>query len=145
MCCIYKKFWSQTPICPSFWLKIWTTPSQLNGFSSEMLRFVRNVRDNLCKTLSIFLPQPRCMKSWYHDKIYVFRTLFAFYTILKRSSHMFVVMIREQDVRNSLLFYGCGLTLDSITWILFFNSLYFVIQNTCSWNLTYPQKICLMK
>ena len=70
--------------------------------------------------LLTFLPQPGCMKSWYHDKIYDFQTSFVFYRILKWFDHMFVVMVCEHDVRNSLLFHEYGLTLDSIMWKIIF-------------------------
>ena len=127
----------------------------LNGYfstlsiSPEMLRFVRSVRDNLCETfvwnLLTFLPQPGCMKSWYHDKIYDFRSSFAFITILKWLCHMFVVMVSEHNVQNSLPCHGYSLTLGSITWISFFNSLYSNIRNTCSSFLNYLQKMRFMK
>ena len=54
----------------------------------------------LVRNLLNFLPQPPRMKSWYHDKVYDFQTLFAFYRILKRFGHTFVVVFHGQNVRN---------------------------------------------
>ena len=99
----------------------------------------------LVRNLLNFLPQPPRMKSWYHDKSYDFQTSFAFYIILKWLGHTFLVMVREQDLWNFLPFHGYSLALHSITWILFFNSIHSIIQNTCSLNLTYPQEILLIK
>ena len=44
------------------------------------------------------------MKSLYHDKFYNFQNSFAFNKNLKRFFEMFVLMCREQDLHNLLLF-----------------------------------------
>ena len=54
LCCLYKKFWSQTSIGSSLWLQILSNPSQRYDSSSEILWFVNIVHDRLCETYSIF-------------------------------------------------------------------------------------------
>ena len=105
-----------------FRLEIWTSHSQLYRSSQEMLR---SMCDNLCKTFSIFLPPPPRIKSWYYDKSYNFQTSFAFYEILKQFGHTFMIMVCEQNVQNFLPFHGYGLTLGSMMWISFFDSIIF--------------------
>ena len=60
------------------------------------------------------------MKSWYHDKSYIFQTTFAFYRILKLLGHMFEGMIHEQELQIFHPFFGYGLTWDFMMWISFF-------------------------
>ena len=127
--CLYKKFWSQTQIRPSLWL-------QLSGTSSEMFWFVSNACVNFCETFVIFC---HSLHVWYHDKSHDFQTSFALYRILKLSSHTFVVMFHEQDVRFFLWILWQCLKLDSITCISFFHSLYYIIRSTCSSNLNIPK------
>ena len=50
-----------------------------------------------------------------------------------------MVMFREQDVRNFGSVPGYGLTLHSIPWISFFESLNSIIRCTCSSNLHFPK------
>ena len=49
-------------------------------------------------------------------------------------------MFHEQDVRNFGSVPGYGLTLHSIPWISFFESLNSIIRCTCSSNLHFPKK-----
>ena len=87
-----------------------TLTRNLNGYFSTLWIFFgdasiykeRSVRDNLCKTLSIFLPQHPHMKLWYHGKFYDFQTLFTFYKILKWYGHTIIFL--GQDVQNFFLF-----------------------------------------
>ena len=89
-----------------------TLTRNLNGYFSTLRIFSGDT--SICKertwqlvrNLLNFLPQPPRMKSWYHDKVYDFQTLFAFYRILKRFGHMFVVVFDGQDVRNFFSFAG---------------------------------------
>ena len=90
--------------------------------------------------LKILPPSP-CMKSWYHDKFHDFLNRFAVNRILKWFVKTVLSMVREQDVRNLLLFRAYIIKLNSITWRSFFYPLYSTIRNTSSWTL----KIRLMK
>ena len=87
------------------------------------------------------LPPSPCMKSWYHDKFHDFLNSFAINRIFKQFIQTVLSMVREQDVRNLLLFRDYVIKLNSITWRSFFYPLYSTIQNTSSWTL----KIRLMK
>ena len=144
-CCIYKKFWGQTLIRRSLCFEIITTLSQTLRIFSVEVSICKERTWQLVRNLLYFLPQPPHMKSWYQDKIYNFQSLFGFYRILKRFGHTFGVMVREQDVSNFLPLRVYSLTLDSITWISFFDSVYSIIASTCSSNLTLLQKIRLIK
>ena len=103
-----------------------TLTRNLNGYFSTLRIFSGDT--SICKertwqlvrNLLNFLPQPPRMKSWYHDKVYDFQTLFAFYRILKRFGHTFVVMFHEQDVRIFHSNLWQWLKLNSITSISFF-------------------------
>ena len=73
-----KKFWSQTPILPSLWLKILPNSSQRYDSSSKILRFVNIVRDRLCETFSIFY---HGLHVWYHvilTNLMIFRLCLLF-------------------------------------------------------------------
>ena len=102
------------------------TPNLNESFS--MLRFLFG-DVSICKhrtwqnsrNLRSFLSHPPRMISWELDKSHDFQTSFAFYRILKQFGHTFVVMFREQDVRNFWSVPGYSLTLDLITWISFFH------------------------
>ena len=99
-------------------------------------------KQDTCQLLRIFpnfLPQSPHMISWYHDKSHDFQSSFAFYRIWKQSSHMFVVMFCEQDIWIFLWILRQCFRLDSITWISFFHSLYYIIRSTCSSNLNIPK------
>ena len=125
--CLYKKFWSETPIRSLLWLKILTDPTYVYGTTSEMLRFVSNVRDNFYETCSIFY---HSLHVWYHDiltNLIIFRLRLIFIEFKTYLACTFVVMFREQDVRIFLSILQQCLKLDSITWISFFHSLYYII------------------
>ena len=64
MYCLYKKFWTQTPIHMSLGLQILPDPSKLYESSPEMLPFVSIIRHKLCETFSIFYHR---LHIWYHD------------------------------------------------------------------------------
>ena len=96
-------------------------------FCSEMLSFVSNVHDNFYETCSIFY---HSLHVWYHDiltNLIIFRLRLIFIEFKTYSARTFVVMFREQDVRIFLSILQQCLKLDSITWISFFHSLYYII------------------
>ena len=95
----------------------------------------------LLQNIPNILPQSTCMKSWYHDKFHDFLNLFAFNGILERFIQTVLSMVRDQNLRNLLLFQAYVITLNSLPWKSFFYPLYSTIQNTSS--LT--PKIRLMK
>ena len=76
--CLYRKFWSQTPIQSSLWLQILSNSSQLYDSSSEMLRSISNVHEKLCKTFSVFY---HSLHIWYHEiltNLMIFRVCLLF-------------------------------------------------------------------
>ena len=95
----------------------------------------------LLQSVLKIIPQSPCMKSWYHDKFHDFLNLFAFNGILERFVQTVLSMVRDQNLRNLLLFQAYAITLNSLPWKSFFYPLYSTIQNTSS--LT--PKIWLMK
>ena len=122
-----KSVRSQIPIRSSLWLQILPNPSQRYDSSSEMLRFVNIVRDKLCETFSIFY---HSLHVWYHQimtNLMIFRLRFLFLEFKNHLATTFVVVLPEQDVRIFFSFLGWRLTLDSITWISFFYSFYWII------------------
>ena len=84
----------------------------------------------LLQNILKIIPQSPCMKSWYHDKFHDFLNLFAFNRILQRFVQTVLSMVREQDLRNLLLFQAYVITLNSLPWKSFFYPLYSTIQNT---------------
>ena len=62
--CLYKKFWSQTPIWSSLWLQILPNPSQRYDSSFEILRFVNIVHDRFVRNLFNFY---HSLHVWYHE------------------------------------------------------------------------------
>jgi hypothetical protein len=72
--------------------------------SSEILRFLNTIHDNLLKTLYMIYHK---LYIGYHKpstNLMIFQTLFAFYTIKKHCNHMWVFMIHEQNVQNFIYF-----------------------------------------
>ena len=121
-------------------------PNVNNFFSIPRIFFgdvsISNKRTwKLLQNAPKILPQSPCMKSWYHDKFHDFLNLFAFNRILQPFVQTVLSMVREQDLRNLLLFQAYVITVNSLPWKSFFYPLYSTIQNTSS--LT--QKIWLMK
>jgi len=94
-----KNLWSETPIRTSLWIIISKNTSQFYETSWEILRFVRDIRDNFCKTFSIFFYRlPVC----YHDIITNFMDfwlilIFVEFKIYSSTSHY--VLLRDQDVQ----------------------------------------------
>ena len=86
----------------------------------------------LLQNVPKILPPSPCMKSWYHDKFHDFLNSFAINRIFKQFIQTVLSMVREQDVRNLLLFRAYVIKLNSITWRSFFYPLYSTIQNTSS-------------
>ena len=133
------------------------TQKVLKSTANSFLTFCPNVNDSF-STLRIFsghvsicnkhtwklsqnvlkiLPPSPCMKSWYHDKFHDFLNSFAINRIFKQFIQTVLSMVREQDVRNLLLFHAYVIKLNSITWRSFFYPLYSTIQNTSSWTLKF--------
>ena len=78
MYCLYKKFWTQTPIHMSLGLQILSDPSKFYESSPEMLPFVSIIRHKLCETFSIFYYS---LHIWYHDiltNLVIFRLRLVF-------------------------------------------------------------------
>ena len=70
----------------------------------------------LLQNVPEILPQSPCMKSWYHDKFHDFLNLFAFNGILERFVQTVLSFVREQDLRNLILFQAYVITLNSLPW-----------------------------
>ena len=70
----------------------------------------------LLQNIPKILPQSTCMKSWYHDKFQDFFNLFAFNGILERFVQTVLSFVREQDLRNLILFQAYVITLNSLLW-----------------------------
>jgi hypothetical protein len=112
--------------------------SQDSETSSEILRFLNNIYDNLLKTLYMIYHK---LHIGYHPStnLIVFKLYLNFIQLKTLQSHV-VFMIRDQNVQNFIQFHGYGLKNDSVTWILFFHKLYYITLRTCSSNLTIRQK-----
>ena len=149
-----KKYTSYPKINQNWALKNLNCFSQtqkvLKSTANSFLTFCLNVNDSF-STLRVFyghvsicnmrtwellqnipkiLPPSPCMKSWYHEKFHNFMNSFAVNRILKRFVKTVLSMVREQDVRNLLLFRAYVIKLNSITRRSFFYALYSTIQNT---------------
>ena len=84
LCCLYKKFWTQTTIQPSIWLQILSNPSQLYDSSSEMYRFVSTYVTKVCETSSTFSHN---LHIWYYDilpNLIIFRLCLLFLNFFKK-------------------------------------------------------------
>ena len=106
----------------------------------EMSWFVSIVRDNVHQTFSNFY---HILHIRYHDistSFMIFGLRLHFIEFKKQFVRKFVVMFREQDFRNFGSVPGYGLTLHSIPWISFFESLNSIIRCTGSSNLYFPKK-----
>jgi len=114
--CTNKKFKSQTPI------RFITFCSNVNDSVSISRIFFGDVSISnkrtwkLLQNIPNILPQSTCMKSWYHDKFYDFLNLFAFNGILERFVQTVLSMVRDQNLRNLLLFQAYVITLNSLPW-----------------------------
>ena len=105
--------------------------------SSQILRFVSIVRDNVHQTFSNFY---HSLHIRYHDisTSFMIFGLHLLFIEFKNTSHVkFAVMFRKQDVWNFGSVPGYGLTLYSVTWLSFFESLNSIIRITCSSNLAH--------
>ena len=94
----------------------------------------------LLQNIPKILPPSPCMKSWYHDKFHDFLNSFAINRIFKQFIQTVLSMVREQDVRNLLLFRAYVIKLNSITWRSFFYPLYSTIQYTSNSTSKYRLK-----
>ena len=109
------------------------TQKVLKSTANSFLTFCPNVNDSF-STLQVFsghvsicnkhtwklsqnvlkiLPPSPCIKSWYHDKFHDFLNSFAVNRILKRFVQTVLIMVREQDLRNLLLFHAYVIKLSS--------------------------------
>ena len=97
----------------SFRVQIMPDNPHLSETSSEILRYLSNVRYQLSEMLLTFF---HTILTWNHDistSLMIFRHYLLFFVFFRTSLHKLAIKFRDKDASTIQFFHACGISFDS--------------------------------